>query len=427
MEETRMEDSNYQGLRLQNYCVHCSIDYGSAKKDNKKPVCDKCGAGLKTKLTGLALSGGGFRAALFHLGSLWRLNELGQLKSVGEITSVSGGSITSAYLGLRWKDLNFADNGIADNYVQEIIPPVRALCTKTIDFAPVLAGIIDPFFRPVEHVAASYGKALFGNKTLQDLPSDDKGPRFTIYATNLRTGTDVRFSKPYLADYQLGRIDYPQVPLATAVAASCAIPPILCPMIIKFNPAEWKDWETGTDSGDINPELKQKLRSALYLTDGGVYDNLGLERIWDRYATVLVSDAGAPLRFIESTLGFRFNQLTRALRASGIVTEQTRALRKRWLIKEMKSGCVRGTYWGIKTHIRDYQLEKYGCAPPLLDDNPMTRSLSLIRTRLNHFTDEEQERLINWGYALTDAAMRRHVPDKDITPGKLPYPESINK
>jgi hypothetical protein len=35
--------------------------------------------------------------------------------------------------------------------------------------------------------------------------------------------------------------------------------------------------------------------------------------------------------------------------------------------------------------------------------------------------------LINWGYALTDAAMRRHVPDKDITPGKLPYPESINK
>jgi NTE family protein len=417
-----MEQNFYQQQRLQNYCVHCSIDYGTAKKDNQNPTCDKCGAMLKIKLTGLALSGGGYRAALFHLGSLWRLNELGQLKNLAEVTSVSGGSITAAYLGLRWQDLKFEDNGVANNYIQQIIPPVRALCSKTIDFAPVLAGLIDPFFRPVEHVAASYRKALFGNSTLQDLPSDDKGPRFTIYATNFQTGADVRFSKPYLADYHLGRIDSPQIQLAVAVAASCAIPPILCPMIIKFNPSAWKDWENGTGNGDINPELKQKLRSALYLTDGGVYDNLGLERIWDRYATVLVSDAGAPFLLSTGILGFRFNQITRAMRAVSIVTDQTRALRKRWLIEDMQNNRVKGTYWGVTTHIRDYQLEKHGCAPPLLDDNPMTRSLSLVRTRLNHFTDEEQERLINWGYALTDAAMRRHVLDKNTKPGKLPYP-----
>lgn len=121
---------------------------------------------IKALNTGLALSGGGFRAALFHLGSLWRLNELGWLRHLAEVTSVSGGSITAAYLGLHWQDLQFNDNGIAFNFVEEIVPPVRNLCSQTIDFGPVLAGIIDPFFRPIEHVAASYRKALFGNNTL---------------------------------------------------------------------------------------------------------------------------------------------------------------------------------------------------------------------------------------------------------------------
>ena len=93
------------------------------------------------------------------------------------------------------------------------------------------------------------------------------------------------------------------------------------------------------------------------------------------------------------SLGFRFSELTRAIRAVNIVTEQTRALRKRWLISDMKRGLVRGTYWGISTHIRDYQLETHGCEPPLLDDNPMTHSLSRIRTRLNCFSANEQERI----------------------------------
>lgn len=91
----------------------------------------------------------------------------------------------------------------------------------------------------------------------------------------------------------------------------------------------------------------------------------------------------------------------------------------------MQNNRVKGTYWGVTTHIRDYQLEKHGCAPPLLDDSPMTHSLSSIRTRLNRFSVKEQERLIDWGYALTDAAMRRHVTDNAVAPGKLPYPFDI--
>ena len=248
-----------------------------------------------------------------------------------------------------------------------------------------------------------------------------KGPRFTIYATNLQTGASVRFSKPYLADYHLGRIESSRIELATAVAASCALPPILSPLIIKFNPQDWKDWENGENYKDKLVFNKSRLRKSLFLTDGGVYDNLGLERVWDRYATVLVSDAGAPFQATQGSMGFRLNELTRALRAVSILTEQARALRKRWLITDMKNGLVHGAYWGISTHIRDYNLEIHGCPLPLLDDNTITHSLSRIRTRLNHFSADEQERLINWGYALTDAAMRRHIIEKGAPPGKLPY------
>jgi len=287
-----------------------------------------------------------------------------------------------------------------------------------------LVGLIDPFRRPIDYIAAHFRKELFGEKTLQDLPLDDKGPRFTIYATNLQTGASVRFSRPYLADYHLGKIESPRIQLATVVAASCALPPILSPLVIDLDPRDWKDWDKDNNSSIAFD--KSKLRSHLYLTDGGVYDNLGLERVWDRYATVLVSDAGAPFRITTGSFGFRFSEVLRAFKAVSIVTEQTRSLRKRWLISDMKHGLVKGTYWGIGTHIRDYQLEVHGCAQPLIEDSTMTRSLSYVRTRLNHFSAGEQERLINWGYTLADAAMRRHVLDKETKPGALPYPRRFH-
>jgi NTE family protein len=194
-------------------------------------------------------------------------------------------------------------------------------------------------------------------------------------------------------------------------------------LIIKLDPYDWKDWENDENHTDHFVFNKSRLRKSLCLTDGGVYDNLGLERVWDRYATVLVSDAGAPFRISENSSGLKFSELARSSRAVSIITEQAHALRKRWLINDLKNGLVKGTYWGISTHIRDYHLEMYGSPPPLLDDNKVTHSLARIRTRLNRFSADEQEQLINWGYSLADAAMRRHVVEKETAPGKVPYLE----
>lgn len=414
-----MEKGYYEGDRRRNYCVKCEIDYRATKKGDEEPTCSKCGTPLRTKFAGLALSGGGFRATLFHLGSLWRLNELGWLKRFAEVTSVSGGSITAAYLGSRWQRLTLDGNGVATNFMDEIVRPLRDFCSQTIDIGSVLAGLISPFCNPIELVASHYRRRLFGERTLQDLPSDKEGPRFTIYSTSLQTGVSVRFSHPELAEYHLGKIESPTIQLATAVAASSAFPPILCPVILRLKPRDWKEWERGKSDLSGN----EMLRTTMLLTDGGVYDNLGLERVWDRYTTVLVSDAGAPFSVTQGSLWFRLSQLIRAKRAIEITTEQSRALRKRWLIRDLKDGMMRGTYWGIASHIGDYRLEQNGYPPPLINDSKGTGSLSHVRTRLNRFSEEEQERLINWGYALTDAAMRRHILEKEVKPGHLPFPE----
>lgn len=61
--------------------------------------------------TALCLSGGGYRAMLFHVGAIWRLNELGYLPRLERVSSVSGGSITAALLGLAWARLEFDSSG----------------------------------------------------------------------------------------------------------------------------------------------------------------------------------------------------------------------------------------------------------------------------------------------------------------------------
>ena len=361
---------------------------------------------------GLALSGGGYRATLFHIGTLWRLNELGYLPKLKRICSVSGGSITAGVLGLRWKRLNFNEQGVADNFVDEIVQPLQKFCSKTIDVSAILGGWLSIFSRPSDKLTKRYDEDLFHGATLQDLPADSEGPRFIIYATNLQTSASVRFSKPYLGDYHLGTLPNPKIPLATAVAASSAFPPVLTPVLLKTNAKDWQERE-GADLYH-----KKAFRKEMILSDGGVYDNMGLEAIWDRYETVLVSDAGAPFDTDSKPFWIKNSQVKKVLRVLDISVEQNRSLRKRWLIQDYINQVRKGSYWGIDTNIDNYELDDL-----MVKSNAVTTSLSQVRTRLNAFSDEEQGRLINWGYALADSAMRRYVIADEIGQGTWPMPK----
>jgi NTE family protein len=80
----------------------------------------------------LCLSGGGYRALLFHLAALWRLNEWCYLPRLTRISSVSGGSITAGVLGFKWAKLRFDGQGIARAFDQEVVQPIRAESAGTI-------------------------------------------------------------------------------------------------------------------------------------------------------------------------------------------------------------------------------------------------------------------------------------------------------
>ncbi len=359
---------------------------------------------------GLAVSGGGFRATLFHLGAFWRLNEIGYLKKIERVCSVSGGSTAAAMLGVKWKRLDFDEAGISRNFRAEVAAPLQAFCAEDVDVPAVLGGWLSLIKSPADIITRRYDR-LYRGAALTDLPRDDEGPRFIIYATNLQTGVSFRFSRPYMGDYRIGRVDNPDVSLALAVAASSAFPPVLTPVTLDGRKRAWRDWD---EPGLADPA---PYRQTVYLSDGGVYDNLGLEAVWDRFETVLVSDAGAPLVSDSKTPLLKFSQVKKTLRVLDITVNQARALRKRRLIDDFRRQVRKGAYWGIATEI-----EGYGLADAMVKDNAVTASLQKVRTRLNPFSDKEQGQLINWGYALCDAAVRRHVQGGLPAPASFPCP-----
>jgi NTE family protein len=160
------------------------------------------------------------------------------------------------------------------------------------------------------------------------------------------------------------------------------------------------DPDASTDAPAAVPELRE-LRERISLADGGVYDNHGLESLVGNVDVVLASDAGAPF---DLEVEPHEDNVLQMGRIRDILIDQTRALRKRWLIAEFEAGRSRGAYWGIGTKI-----DEYGAPDALCRDGATTSALASVRTRLDRFTPQEQGRLVNWGYALADAALRRRA------------------
>ena len=362
----------------------------------------------------LSLSGGGYRAMVFHIGALCRLNEVGLLGRLKRISSVSGGSITAAYLGLLWSRLEF-NAGKAANF-QLFVEGMQKMADTSVDIGAIFGGIFLPGTIS-DRVAEAYDDVLFKGAKLADLPDDHGGaaPRFVINATNVQTAALWRFSRPYMGDYRVGLVDAPNVTLATAVAASSAFPPILSPLTLPI-----KQPVRPTKGADLNHNTAYTTQAIL--SDGGVYDNLGLETV-KRFSTLLVSDAGQK---VEAEPDPAHDWARHAVRVLDVVDNQVRSLRKRQLIDAYQRGDHSGTYWGIRTDFADYHLpsDPLGC----LHRDP--EPLAAIPTRLQKMPRDQQNRLMNWGYAVCDAALRAHISAElqqklgiEITPPtRFPFP-----
>lgn len=335
---------------------------------------------------GLCLSGGGYRAMIYHVGALTRLNELGILAQLDQIASVSGGSITAGMLALGWKRLQFTAGGVATNFNEIVAEPLLALAGQPLDVRAITLGLL-PGRSAADGVAYAYDANLFGGATLQDL--SDR-PRFTFMATNLQTGSGWRFAKDYAADHRVGQIVKPTLKLSHVVAASSAFPPFLSPVRVMFG------------ENQVQPMAGADLHRTPFtriavLTDGGVYDNLGLERIWRRCRTVLVSNAGRNTPEIGSPTGRWAGQIFRTL---NLVSQQAENSRKRILFGVNNLGQRTVAYWGIDTPIANYGVD----GAPFISSAETTEAATM-RTRLNAFADREIDLLLRTGYAGAAASL----------------------
>ena len=350
--------------------------------------------------TGLALSGGGFRATLFHLGALWRLNEMAMLPEIRKCSSVSGGAILVGLLAVRWPNLRFED-GVAVNFSEEIVVPVWEFCSRNIDLGAFLFGLLAGTWK----LEQSYRRYLVGEAVLRDLPDD---PVFIFNAVHIETGRNCTLSKTGLHTWRLGDIHIPDLEIAKAIAASSACPPFFPALTLKLNARAF----VKTKYADLFH--RDDLKSLLSLSDGGAYDNLGVHAVRD-CRTILVSDGSTPLHPVRGQwLTRQFEH--RITRPMATAVEQTRAVRRHQVVASLQSGQTAGALWYANTDVRNYPIRSPFTVKPEWRDY-----FGSIRTRLNAFTDTEKSRLINWGYVMCDLSIRSYYRKGEQPPSKLPF------
>lgn len=239
---------------------------------------------------GLALSGGGSRAIAFHLGCLRALYDRGILNQVKVISSVSGGSVIGALYAYSNDDFNEFENRIirllksglqlkilnralfSKRFPQSIITVLVSgtLSSSTYILNVIISKILrsnkysrihSPLRRWISrtHAFIDILKKEFGNKKISDKPRNDMN--IVINATELRTGSAFRFGNKESECWRFGKIENNDIEIAQAVAASAAYPALLPALDLKLN---------------FQRRNKSKTKERVILSDGGVYDNLGV-------------------------------------------------------------------------------------------------------------------------------------------------------
>jgi NTE family protein len=359
----------------------------------------------------LCLSGGGYRATLFHLGAARRLHELGLLGRLDTISSVSGGSIFSGVLADAAAREGWEGALDVGDFEAQVAAPVRTLTKKDMRTVPFLAHVLHNWLLPglrARHLVALCTKHVSA-VALDQLPDS---PRFVFCATDVTFGVNWESSKLRTGSFQAGYLDDGgSWPVGRAVAASACFPPIFGPMPVGAAAARYKG---GSAPRDANGTA---LRKRLGLSDGGVYDNMGLEPVWKSHSCVLVSDCGAPFEFRAGG-----HVVRRLMRYTSVVQGQAHAVRTRMFFTGITSDWHEGTVWGIGT-----TLDGRGTG---YSDDLVGQRISRIRTDLNRFTDAEQRILENHGYCVAEHRLREKAPHlipADAPPAAPPHPEWMDE
>jgi len=377
-----------------------------------------------TKKIGLSLSGGGFRASLYHLGLVRFLRDAGILRNVTHITSVSGGSILAAHLALNWGRYNGSDSefeAAANELLAFIGLDVRNRIVRRfplgfgVRWGRRLLGLSNRRLTRTGLLEDHYEKHLFGDRSLFELPAS---PQLHILATNLSEGCLCSFHRDGLLMMRRRRpghsirVDQIRASLATvsmAVTASSAFPGF-------FPPVEL----TGADVGAADGEFDRQA-----FTDGGVFDNLGVRMFHYLEGVlagedfhldgVLISDVGKPIA-IRSQQQRTGGMVRTSMRASDILMDRV------WQLETETFKDTPGFVFARVVDIVEPEEDPTALHPEI------QRQLPGMRTDLDRFSPLEISCLVRQGYCVARKVCRARPDlfgsDLPSTPPWDPFPES---
>jgi len=366
--------------------------------------------GIIAQKVGLAFSGGGFRASLFHIGTLMRLAELGILNQVQVISTVSGGSIVGMMYYLMLKR-EFEQKGgqsidyiklvdeLKEKFLQGVQENIRMLtfAQNDGDLTKKLGELYqEELYDSISNDTPKYMKDIsitpkdfdefdphFHNFLLQN-----KVPRIIINATLLNNGHNWQFTErgmgenDYMYDKTVDKnLSYPfksyddicgDITIAQAIASSSAVPGLFDPVEIPCHNA-WED----CDKKDI-----------LRISDGGVYDNLGLASlVADECSHIIISDGSKQMLLDKRPSTFRLDVISRT---NDILMTKNRDAEYRYAKYLQQKGIIKGlSIIHMKEDVNDDAL------------NCLFDRTSMVRTDLDAFNQIESDAIVFSGYYLT--------------------------
>lgn len=425
---------------------------------------------------GLALSGGGFRASLYHIGVLAKLAELDMLRKVEVISCVSGGSIIGAayYLEVRHllqtkpdqqispQDYIHIVERLSENFLKGVQRNLRMRIMSNL-FQNWHMALSDNYSR-TNRLGELYEKELFslvkdgsekearwlnhlfihprkadGTQDKDFQPKHHnwqrraKAPILILNATTLNTGHNWQFTASWMgeppsgiqtidANYRLRRMynktdtskgSGHEIRLGKAVAASSCVPAMFPPIVLK----------------DLYPGKIVKL------VDGGVHDNQGISGLLDQdCAVLLVSDASGQMTENDQPTS---NILPVYMRTSDILMERVRNEQFLDLRNRLRAGMLRGLMFiHLKLDLEAKNIDwiDKGKSSPAISSNgqetsaltryqirkDLQRKLSAVRTDLDSFHDAEAFALMASGYQMTNSEFPENI--KGFRPAQVDAP-----
>lgn len=361
---------------------------------------------------GMALSGGGYRATVFHLGVLAWFARTGHLGDVKFLSTVSGGSICVGLIyaaaGNEWPN--------DDEYSREVVPKIKKwLTTVDLQKSIIIRGIFSPFKTRADDLAKLMEKHFEMKGTLQDIPS---APRLIINATTYETGKLFRFEQRRMTDYLLGGVKEPQIKLSEAVAASAGFPVGIGPLVLKPADYDWFSFENGL----LQNPIPTPPFSRLHLWDGGVYDNLADEPLfnpgagWRKGVDFLVVSDASGLFDDHEAYSPGVEPLKRLL---DIATSQVRAVRARALVGQMENDLGAGVFLQIDNPVEKIMrraLEKGPIKKPapngalnrVLDDDDVEKA-ARMPTHIHDLKESEFNLLFRQGFEVANATYYGYI------------------